>query len=36
MEKALKYVKIMLPLFRAVLKFCSINRLFMVELVGYP
>ena len=27
--KAFKYVKLMLPLFRAVVKFCSINRLFI-------
>ena len=27
-KKAFKYVKKMLPLFRAVVKFCSINRLF--------
>ena len=27
-EKSFQYVKIMLPLFRAVVKFCSINKLF--------
>ena len=27
-EKSFQYVKIMLPLFRAVVNFCSINRLF--------
>ena len=28
-EKSFQYVKIILPLFRAVVKFCSTNRLFM-------
>ena len=29
-EKSFQYVKIMLPLFRAVVKFCSTNRLLMM------
>ena len=36
-NKAFKYVKRMLPLFHAVVKFCSINRLFIYKVLfsGY-
>ena len=33
-KKAFKYVKRMLPLFRAVVKFCSTNRLFKSSLIS--
>ena len=34
-KKAFKYVKRMLPLFRAVVKFCSTNRLIILECIVY-